>query len=294
MTSTSPVTARRHCLEALNAVHSAVYFTHDLAEELGRYGVVDPSAVYLVGRFAPLGAVGPGAVTAVANSYAPALVTRHLPGAWAQVAPAQALECRLRAVGALSARLLDGDRDAAAAREAAALAVAAARACPRPARPLAAANLDATVPDAPHLALWHAATVLREFRGDGHVVALAHAELTGLDSLVIDCARPEGMPESVVREKRGWSREDWAAAGSRLVDRGLLDRDGRLTERGSRVRAAVEDETDRLDRLPYDALGTAATARLTELVGALVARMARLFPDDLRSIFVPASVGGTR
>ena len=59
-------------------------------------------------------------------------------------------------------------------REAAELAGRAAEGCVRAGRPLYAANADLPVPTAPHLALWHAATLLREHRGDVHLVALQH------------------------------------------------------------------------------------------------------------------------
>ena len=46
-------------------------------------------------------------------------------------------------------------------------------------RPLFAAHMQLPWPDEPHLVLWHAATLLREHRGDGHVAALLTAGLDG-------------------------------------------------------------------------------------------------------------------
>jgi Helix-turn-helix family len=51
-------------------------------------------------------------------------------------------------------------------------------------RPLAAVKAERTVPDEPLARLWHAATLLREHRGDGHVAALIAARLDGAEALV--------------------------------------------------------------------------------------------------------------
>jgi hypothetical protein len=56
----------------------------------------------------------------------------------------------------------------------------------------------------------------------------------------------------------------------RLVEGGLLDRDGALTDAGRACRAAVEALTDALADAPRAALGDARAARLTELVESLV------------------------
>ena len=45
-------------------------------------------------------------------------------------------------------------------------------------------STDLPWPDEPHLALWHAATILREHRGDGHLMALRVAGLDGAEALV--------------------------------------------------------------------------------------------------------------
>jgi hypothetical protein len=286
------VTSLAHrCAEAVNSFHSTLYFATDLDEELAAHGVHDPMEAYLAGRAAPLGAVGPGTVVATFNAFAVPLVRKHIPAVWQKVTPAEAIAARGRAAHAVLARVLGrevlGSPEMAAA---AALAVRATQACPRPGRPLYAGNADIGLPDAPHLALWHAATQLREYRGDGHVIALANAELAGLDALVTHCASPTGMPKELVMAKRGWSEADWSAAEARLLDRGLMDEAGNLTPRGLRLREDIEHETDRLDRLPYDHIGPVGTERLARYVGRFtrIAADADAFPSVLRGFFVPA------
>lgn len=270
-----PDGAGPRCLDVLNSLHAMVYFAPDLGAELAAYGVDDPTAVYLASRAAPWGAVGAGPVTASFNGLKYELIARHLPAVWRRVDPGTVLALRLRAVDALLRRHL-GEETVASPEtaEAAQLALRAAEACGRRGRPMYAAHADHPVPDEPHLALWHAATLLREYRGDGHVAALTTAGVLGLDALVSHTASGDGLPKEFVMERHGWTEEDWAGAERRLCDRGLMDGEGRLTARGARMRADLEAETDRLDRAPYEHLGAEGVARLTGLAGSFIATAA--------------------
>ncbi|WP_320774418.1 SCO6745 family protein [Streptomyces sp. CRN 30] len=282
--------AVRDCQAALNSLHSTVYFTPDLAKALTGYGVTDDMGGYLVGRAAPLGTVGPGLVTALFYSFEHGMVARHLPGAWERITPAQAWEERLRAADAtLHQALGAGNLTGQPVREAARLALTAVAGGRREARPMFAALADLPVPQEPHLALWYAATLLREHRGDSHIGALAAAGLDGLEALVSHCASAAGMPREMVMTKRGWTAQDWSAAEDRLRGRGLLTADGALTGRGEEMRAALEDETDLRDRAPYEHLGARGVARLTELCEGFTrsAAAAGIFPAALADFFVP-------
>jgi hypothetical protein len=278
----------RQCLNALNALHSTIYFAPDLEKSLVGFGITDPMGAYLVGRSAALGPVGPGPVTAAFFGFSHAMIAQHLPGAWQLAAPGTVLAARWRAADAILRRHL-GDAVVAEAdvAEAAELGLRATQACVRAGRPLYAAHADLEVPDAPHLRLWHAATLLREHRGDGHIALLSQAELYGLDGLVSHCASPEGMPKAMVMAKRGWTEQDWSAAQDRLRGRGLMNEAGHLTEAGLKLRQELERETDRLDRAPYGHLGAAGTARLTELASRLTAMAASTgaFPPELVAMF---------
>ncbi|MFE1010156.1 hypothetical protein ACFW4M_02485 [Streptomyces sp. NPDC058794] len=284
--TTAAIDARagRRCHNALNSLHSTHYFSPDTDRELSVLGVTDPRAVNFAVRAAALGPVGAGTVTAVFYNYKHDLVARHVPAVWDTVAPRQALAARERAVDATLRRLL-GEETVSSAEmaEAAALALRAAEACSRGARPLYSAHADLPVPDAPHLALWHAATLLREHRGDGHLLALAAAGLDGLEALVTHTATGRGMAPKWVFSTRGWSREEWDAAVDRLRGRGLVDDAGELTDRGAALRDGIEQETDRLDAAPYTHLGAEGVARLTDLASAFARKAvgAGAFPADL-------------
>ncbi|MEU1315906.1 SCO6745 family protein [Streptomyces tibetensis] len=276
--------AGRRCHNVLNSLHATHYFSPDLGRELGAVGVTDPRAVNFAVRAAAFGPVGAGAVTAAFYNYKYELVARYVPAVWETATPGQVLAARTRAVDATLHRLLGAEALASAEMaEAARLALRAAEACSRGARPLYSAHADLPVPEEPHLAYWHAATLLREHRGDGHLAALMSAGLDGLEAMVTHTATGKGMTPRWVCATRGWSRDEWDAATDRLRGRGLLDASGDLTEEGGALRREIEDETDRLDRAPYEHLGPEGVARLTELGGvfAQAALAAGAFPADL-------------
>jgi hypothetical protein len=276
--------AGRRCHNALNSLHATHYFSPEVGQELGALGVTHPRAVNFAVRAAALGPVGAGAVTAAFYNYKHELVAEHVPAVWATATPERVLAARARAVDATLRRLLGEEAVASAEMaEAARLALRAAEACSRGARPLYSAHADLPVPEEPHLAYWHAATLLREHRGDGHLAVLMSAGLDGLEALVTHTATGKGMTPRWVRSTRGWTARDWDAAVGRLRERGLLDEDGELTERGAALREEIERETDRLDRAPYEHLGAEGVARLTDLGTGFVrvALAAGAFPADL-------------
>ncbi|MEU9852747.1 hypothetical protein [Streptomyces sp. NPDC047974] len=284
MTTSLPPRAGRRCHNALNPFHSTLYFSPDLDREFGALGLADPAAMRLAARSAPLGAVGAGTVAATFYNYRWELLDRHLPAVWETAAPAAVLDARLRAVDATLRRLLGEEAVASPEMaEAAVLALRAAEACTRHARPLYSANADLPVPAAPHLAYWHAATLLREHRGDGHLTALLTAGLDPVEALVSHTATGKGMTPRWVLGSRGWNRSDWETARERLRERGYLDADGELTESGKRLREELEETTDRLDAAPYEHLGAAGVERLTELGRGFLAAAAGAgaFPADL-------------
>ncbi|MCT2548270.1 MULTISPECIES: SCO6745 family protein [Streptomyces] len=282
--STLPPRAGRRCHNAINPLHSTVYFSPDLGKELGELGIDDPNAAYFAARSAAMGAVGPGTVTATFYNFNHDLVARHLPAVWSVAAPQAVLDARLRAADTTLRRLL-GEEIIASPElaEAAELALRAAEGCTRHARPLYAAHADLPVPEEPHLAYWHAGTLLREHRGDGHLAALLTAGLDPLEALVSHTATGKGMSPRWVLTTRGWHRDDWDAARERLRGRGILDAEGELTEAGTALRAELEEATDRMDAAPYEHLGAQGVERLTELARGFLftAASAGAFPADL-------------
>ncbi|MFD9355229.1 hypothetical protein [Streptomyces sp. NPDC060031] len=282
---TIPERAARRCWHAaINPLHATIYFSPDLGKEYAGLGITDRVAVNLASRSAAMGAVGAGAVTATFYNYRHDLVSRHLPAVWETATPEQALAARLRAVDSTLRRLLGPQTiESAELAEAADLAIRATEACTRHARTLYAAHADLPVPEEPHLRLWHATTLLREHRGDGHLAALLLADLDPVEALVSHTATGRGMTPKWLKIIRGWEQSDLDAAQERLAARGILDADGELTAEGQDLREALEADTDRLDAAPYEHLGAEGLARLAELGGGFVMQAvgAGAFPGDL-------------
>ena len=106
------------------------------------------------------------------------------------------------------------------------------RAAPSPAGRSYAGHADLAWPDEPHLVLFHALTLLREHRGDGHVAALTGAGLSGLESLLSHTATGRGFTRTAAQATRGWSDEEWAAAARRPGRPRADDPDGGAHRRG--------------------------------------------------------------
>jgi hypothetical protein len=260
MSDVDPAVARRmwHLLEPY---HATVYFAPEVAQAMRDVGLKGFWMGYFAGRAAPLGAVGPEVVTALFFGFHPAMVARALPDAWERASPADVLAARRAAVGAALERVLGDDLSCDALTEAAELARQAAEGCELAARPLHAAHASLDWPDEPHLVLWHAATLLREHRGDGHVVALAAEGLDGCSAHVA-AVETGGAPREALQPNRGWSDEEWEAARRRLAGLDLAD-----------LRMRVEIRTDRLAVSPWEHLGPDGTDRLAALLEPVAARI---------------------
>jgi hypothetical protein len=225
---------------------------------------------YFAGRSAPMGAVSSGVVAATFYNFNPALVAQCIPRAWQLASPAAVLRARFTAAGTALTRLLGAETVASADMiTMAGLAREAASACTAEGRPLYAGHAGLDWPDAPHVAAWHAATLLREHRGDGHIAALVAAGLSGIDALVTHVATGQGFVPGFARASRGWSRPDWDDAVRSLVARGLIESDTALTPAGDALRAHVEEETDRMAAAPWQHLGAERTDEVIRIGKAM-------------------------
>lgn len=237
---------------AVNVLHSMVYFSPEGDEEYVAAGLRPGRMGYFASRSAPMGAVGPEVVAAAFYNFNVELVSRHIPRAWTLASPEQVLAARWRVADRTLRRLL-GDEVIGSeefARAAAILKDVAGR-CGIAGRPLFAGHAGLQWPTETHVVLWHAVTLLREHRGDGHIAVLVNADLSGLEALVTHTATGRGLLEPAAKKLRMWSDEQWAAAQVGLRDRGVLDGEGALTEAGARLRAGIESETDRLSAAPW-------------------------------------------
>jgi len=262
----------RSAHNATNSLHSLVYFAPETERELTS-----------AGRAAPMGAVGAGVVTATFYNFSPGLVARSVPAAWDLATPTAVVRARFAAADAALTRLLGPEVTGSADMTAlAGLLREAAGACSPEGRPLYAGHASLEWPDAPHLVMWHAVSLLREHRGDGHTCALAGAGLSGIEALVTHTATGKGFLPEFARASRGWSQEEWDSAVSGLQARGLMDGQGALTPAGQALRAEIEDQTDRLAATPWQYLGEGRTEDVVRMGKAMTRAVATAgaFPQE--------------
>lgn len=258
-------------------VHAVTYFAPQARAAYEAAGLRGYWRGYFAGRAAPLGPVGPGPVYAMFFGFHRSMVERAFPDVWRRLAPTGALRARQEGARRALAETLDGVVSADATGEAADLLREAASGLDVAGRPLAAANADLPWPEDSLAVLWHAATVLREHRGDGHVAALVTAGLDGCEALAWRAA--VDSDRRVLQPNRGWSDEEWEAAVRRLVDRGWLGVDGSPTPAALAARDQIERTTDELAAAPWRRLGAERTGRLATLLRPIAVAAAQHLPQ---------------
>ncbi|MDQ2897674.1 MAG: hypothetical protein M3Y09_18880 [Actinomycetota bacterium] len=254
-------------------ISAIVYFAPEVRESYAAAGLRGGWMGYFASRSAPMGAVSAEVVTAVFHNFQPAMVRRAIPDAWTYSSPERVLEARLAIADAALRRLWGDATEGPEVREAAELTLEVAAMLRGDGRPLFAGHAGLEVPASAHLALWHACTLLREHRFDGHVAALTVHDVDGLAALLIAVAAGRSVDAQTLRSFRGWTEEEWSGGHERLRRRGLLDEGGALTAQGRDVHAAVEEATDRLAVGPWEQLDEARRGRLFELLADLAARL---------------------
>lgn len=256
----------RRCWRTLEPYHGFVYFAPEATEEYAALGIEGRTG-YFLSRSAAMGRVSPATVIATFYNFNPSLVLHAMDGVPEGVDVADVLAARHRAVDrVLRACLGDAVTSPEMARAAELAERATAGLVERcVGRPLGAAHAALPVPEDDHLRLWWAITALREYRGDGHLVALVDAELSGLEALVVHAASGD-VGADVLKATRAWSDTDWDRAVDDLAARGILEADGTFTPAGAELRREIEDRTDRLAAPTWAQLSDDEAAELRALV----------------------------
>ena len=269
--------ASRKAWGALEAVHVLGYFSDQVRDAYVALGL-HPRLSYFAARSAAYGPVGPEVPIATFYVFAPWLHRKALPAAWKVATPEEVQQTRREAMGAVLEHVI-GDTDIT---ELLTLVRTACDGLTAHGRPLYAAHAGLSWPDEPRLALWHATTLIREHRGDGHVAVLLGAGLDPVESLVLGGLFAGNTP--FVRETRGWTDEEWNAGTERLTARGLVT-DAALTEKGMAFRRELERDTDDLALEGWRHLGLDGTRRVLELATPLrqAALASGILPDWISS-----------
>lgn len=259
-----PIVARK-THRTLEIIHGLIYFAPEATEAYAALGVTGRSG-YFASRSAPMGAASAELVIATFFNFEPGLVRRAMDGVWDIVTPAALLDARFAAADAMLRRALGDLATGPHVEEAAGLARTAAEAAREQlsGKPLFAGHAALVWPEDPLLVLWHAQSLLREFRGDIHIAAMTAEGINGCEALVCHAASGE-IGRGALQSSRAWSDEGWDAAVASLQAKGHVNADGTFTDKGAASRKWVEDKTDAGAVVAYEAIGEAACERLREL-----------------------------
>ncbi len=272
----------RSCWRELETLHVVGYFAPEPRHAYRDLGLRARDG-YFASRSAPMGPVPAPVVVATFYVFSPDAVNPAIPAAWSTASPAQVLEARHAGVSATLRRVLGKPAEVEGLDEALELARTACAGLTAPGRALYAGHASLDWPSDPLLGLWHAASLLREHRGDGHVAALLQAGLDPIEAMLTYGATSGMTP--FLKATRGFPDADWDAGLARLQERGLADADGTLTPQGAELRAEVERRTGVQAEEGWRHLGVAGAHRLKALVAPIREKLVAsdIFPPGLFS-----------
>lgn len=256
----------RRMFDLVEPIGVIPYSADEPNETMFALGFTNYWDTYFAGRAAPLGSSVPaGVVDALFYSFGPGEVARHIPKVWRTTTPEAAIAARQEGCVNALRRILGELIDAPGFTRTVELLTKAATSAPLEGRPLYAALRALPLPDEPVARLFHAASLLREHRGDGHVSALMVEGVGGLEAHVL-LAIDMGLPATTFGRIHHLPSSLLTDLIATMKERGLVEDESTFTPAGRRVKDSVEALTDDLAFAPYDVLGT---AELDELMTAL-------------------------
>jgi hypothetical protein len=240
---------------------------------------------YIAGRGAPLLAAGGDAVAAAFVSIAPSIIRAVVaranelapPAAWAAARDA-AVVAGLRAYVPESIPAIE---------DLAPWLWDAVSACPTDGRVLAAAHIGWPRGADPLLSAWHAINCLREYRGDTHWALVVAQGLGAAEASILHNAwvgyEPDWIPRSRLLTdeeiERGWRH---------LSQRGLAA-EHTVTPAGLRLRQALEDRTNELSTVMWEAVGVERATRFAEVLEPACEILLRRVDETAGDHYQPAS-----
>jgi hypothetical protein len=276
MPAMSHPTAKVHRMFELVEPIATVTFSEVCNEAFLALGMRNYWDGYFAGRAAPLGLAPAGVVHAVFYNFAEGEVARHIPWVWGKITPREAIAVRERGSAAALRHRIGPLAESPALVRVADLATRAALSAPTEGRALYAGLRALEVPAEPVARLWHAATLLREHRGDGHNAALLAHGIGGTEAHVL-LALSLGMPAQEFGRIHHLPQAQLAAVVDGLRGRGMVDAAGGFTTAGRDTKQRIEALTDELAAPAYDVL---SAGELDELAAGLQPIAAAAATDD--------------
>jgi hypothetical protein len=258
-------TVARRMFELVEPIGAIPYTADEPNEAMFALGFTNYWDTYFAGRAAPLGLTPAEVVDALFYNFAPGEVARHIPKVWSTTTPEAAIAARQMGCVKALRRILGDGVDAATLAGATELLMKAAASAPFEGRPMYAALRTLPVPDDAVGRLFHAASLLREHRGDGHIAALMSEGVGGLEAHIL-FALDMDMPAYKFGRIHHLPQAQIATVIDGMRCRGLIGEDGWLSEQGRAAKQRVEALTDDLAATPYESL---ESEELDELMTAL-------------------------
>ena len=228
---------------------------------------------YFAGRSAPLGRVPAEVVHAAFYNFADGEVARHIPRVWDTTTPEAAHAAREQGCVAALRRILGDMVESPGLARAAELLARASTSAPTEGRVMFAGLRALPMPTEPVARLWHAANMLREHRGDGHIAALLSEGVGGTEAHVLSALDMGIHPAESFGRIHHLPPAHLARVMAGLRARGLLDASGRFTDAGRATKDRIESLTDALAEAPYEGLDPLELDELITVLGPLSRRL---------------------
>jgi hypothetical protein len=249
-----PTPVARRLYELTEPISLVNFFSPEPNDAMAALGFGNYWDGYFAGRSAPLGRVPAEVVHAAFYNFADGEVARHIPQVWNRTTPEAAHAARERGCVAALRRGLGDLVETPGLAVAAELLAKASTSAPTEGRVMYAALRALPVPEEPVARLWHAANMLREHRGDGHIAALVSERIGGTEAHVLSALDMGIYPAESFGRIHHLPPARLAEVMDGLRDRGLLDDSGRFTDEGRATKERIESLTDALAEAPYDGL----------------------------------------
>lgn len=262
----------RQLFELVEPIGAIPYSSNEPNETMYALGFTDFWDTYFAGRAAPLGMVPAEVVDALFYNFAPGEVARHIPNVWHTTTPEAALAARRQGCAAALRSILRDLVNTPRFERTANLLVAAATSAPVEGRPMYAALRSLPTPTNMVERLFHAASLLREHRGDGHIAVLMVENISGLQAHVL-VALDTGLPAAQFGRLHHLPATQIAAVVDGLHQHGVIGDDGWLTDKGRALKQRIEDRTDDLAARPYETLEPQDLDELLESLRPLAQRL---------------------
>lgn len=268
-----PRPVARRMFDLTEPISLVNFFSPEPNEAMAEIGFPNYWDGYFAGRSAPLGRVPAEVVDAAFYSFADGEVARHIPRVWDRTTPQAAHAARQRGCAAALRHILGELVETPGFARAADLLAKASTSAPTEGHVMYAGLRSLPMPSEPVARLWHAANMLREHRGDGHIVALLSEQIGGTEAHVLSALDLGIHPAETFGRIHHLPAARLADVMHGLRSRGLIDPEGRFTDAGRATKGRIEALTDRLAEAPYDGLDA---VELDQLISALEPIAARL------------------